>query len=88
MNPHKSKGLPDGLWAHTEFLHAFDAVAQRGTRITVHAALHVPARPPKSYSNHQQPKEKHQKCSSLAVGVLSQQLLKLAPDGPCPARET
>ena len=38
-----SKGLPDGLRAHTKLLHAFDTVTNHSTGITVHAALHVPA---------------------------------------------
>ena len=41
--PRMSKALPDSLWAHTELLHAFDSVTNHSTRITVHAALHVPA---------------------------------------------
>lgn len=40
--PRYAKGLPHLFRAHAQLLHDFDTVAQHGSRITIHAALHVP----------------------------------------------
>ena len=34
--------FPSGFGAHTQLLHAFDAITQHGASIAIHTALHVP----------------------------------------------